>query len=120
MKKKDLIVQLEASKLSIKDLFNDLLNETNGFKYQITVKVLLKKYKPNGEIEFAPVYFNSSTKTIISNKFKLEHAFQEILYRIDAWISKGSGWIIVSIESQNINISTYRPLLLGSSHIELN
>ena len=40
--KKDLIVHLEASKSSIKDLFNDLLNETRGFKYQITVKVLLK------------------------------------------------------------------------------
>ena len=82
--KKDLIVQLEASKSSIKDFFNDLLNETKGFKYQITVKVLLKKYKPNEEIEFTPVYFNSSTKTIINNRFKLEHAFQEILYRIAA------------------------------------
>ena len=41
--KKDLIVQLEASRSSIKDLFNDLLHETKGFKYQITVKVLLKK-----------------------------------------------------------------------------
>ena len=40
--KKDLIEQLKASKSSIKDLFNDLLNETKGFKYQITVKVLLK------------------------------------------------------------------------------
>ena len=40
--RKDLIVQLEASKSSIKDLFNNLLNETKGFKYQITVKVLLK------------------------------------------------------------------------------
>ena len=40
---KDSIVQLEASKSSIKDLFNDLLNETKRFKYQITVKVLLKK-----------------------------------------------------------------------------
>ena len=48
--KKDLIVQLEASKSSIKDLFNDLLNERKGFKYQITVKVLLKKYKPTEEI----------------------------------------------------------------------
>ena len=37
------IVQLEASKSSIKDLFSDLLNETKGFQYQITVKVLLKK-----------------------------------------------------------------------------
>ena len=41
--KKDLIVQLEANKSSIKDFFNDLLNETKGSKYQITVKVLFKK-----------------------------------------------------------------------------
>ena len=40
--KKDRILQLEASKSSIKDMFSDLLNETKGFKYQITVKVLLK------------------------------------------------------------------------------
>ena len=53
--RKDLILQLEVSKLSIKDLFSDLLNETKGSKYQITVKVLLKKYRGNGEIEFAPV-----------------------------------------------------------------
>ena len=105
-----MILQLGKSKSSIKDLFNDLLSETKGFKYQITVKVLLKKYKPNEEIEFTPVYFNSSTKTIINNKFKLEHAFQESLYRTDAWINKGSGWIIESIESQYINVSTYRPL----------
>ena len=32
------IVQLEAIKSSIKDLFSNLLNETKGFKYQITVK----------------------------------------------------------------------------------
>ena len=42
IEKKDPIVQLEASKLSINDFFSDLLNKTKGFKYQITVKVLLK------------------------------------------------------------------------------
>ena len=99
-------------------MFNDLFNETKGFKYQITVKVLLKKYKPNEEIEFTLVYFNSSTKTIINKRLKLEHAFQEILCRIDAWINKRSNWIIESIESQYINISTYRPLK-GSSYIDL-
>ena len=69
IEKKDPIVQLEASKLSIKNLFN-LLNELKGFKYQITVKVLLKKYKLNGEIEFRPVYFNSVTKTVTNHIFK--------------------------------------------------
>ena len=78
VEKKDPIVQLGASKLSIKDLFNDLLNETKGFKYQITVKVLLKKYKFNREIEFAPVYFNSVIKTVINHRVRLENYFQEI------------------------------------------
>ena len=43
IERKDPIVQLEASKLSIKDLFSNLLNETKAFKYQITVNVLLEK-----------------------------------------------------------------------------
>ena len=80
-------------------MFSDLLNETEGLKYQITVKVLLKKYKPNGEIEFAPVYFNSLPKTIINTKFRLENYFQEILYMIDCWINERSDWIVESIES---------------------
>ena len=37
---------------------------------------------------------------------------------IDVWINKGSGWMVESIESQYINISTYRPLS-GSSYDEL-
>ena len=118
IERKDPIVQLEASKSSIKDLFSDLLNETKGFKYQITVKVLLKKYKLNGEIEFAPVYFNSVTKTVINHRFKLENYFQEILYMIDVWINKGLRWTVESIEFQYINIPTYWPLS-GSSYINL-
>ena len=42
IEKKDPLIQLETSKSSIKDLFNDLLKETKGFKYQITGKTLLK------------------------------------------------------------------------------
>ena len=68
IEKKDPIKQLEASKSSIKDLFNDLLNKAEGFKYQITLKVMLKKYNPTGEIEFRPVYFNSTAKTVINHK----------------------------------------------------
>ena len=33
VEKKDPLIQLEASKTSIKDLFKDLLDETKGFKY---------------------------------------------------------------------------------------
>ena len=42
VERNDPIIQLEASISSIKGLFNDLSNETKGFKYQITLKDLLK------------------------------------------------------------------------------
>ena len=71
------------------------------FKYQITVKSLLRKYRINGNKEFAPVYFKPATETVInSDEYVLDKSFQEILYRIDNWINKGSGWITESIRAQ--------------------
>ena len=99
-------------------MFIDLLNKLKGFKYKITVEVLLKKYKHNGKIDFRPVYFNSVTKAVTNHIFKLEKSFEEILYMIDVSINNGSGWIIELIESQYINVSTYRPLS-GSSYMDL-
>ena len=75
-------------------MFKDLLDEIEGFKYQVTVQALLRKDKQNGEIEFAPVYFSSTTKTVIYHNFDLDKSFQEILYRVDNWINQGSGWIV--------------------------
>ena len=53
-------VQLSISKPSIKDLFKDLLNEIKGFKYQITMKGFLSKYKENTDGKFAAVYIEST------------------------------------------------------------
>ena len=52
VEKKDPINQLEASKSSIKDLFSDLLNKTKGFKYQITLKVVLKNTSQMEKLNF--------------------------------------------------------------------
>ena len=78
MDKKDVITQLEASKISIVQLFKYLLIELKGFKYQITLAVLLNKVKNNSETEYSPVYFNSVTKTITNDDFKLYESFQDI------------------------------------------
>ena len=43
------------------------------------------------ETEYAPVYSNSATKTVIySDKYDLDKSFQEILYRTDNCINEGS------------------------------
>ena len=62
------------------------------------------------------LHFNSMAKTVINHRFKLQSSFQDILYLIDVWI--GSGWNFESVESQYINISTYRPLS-GISYMDL-
>ena len=72
----------------------------------MTMKVLLREHKENGDIEFSPVYFNSTTKAVInSNKYDLLKSFQEILYIIDNWINKGPGWVIESMGREYVNIS---------------
>ena len=99
-------------------MFSDLFNETKGFKDKVTVKVLLEKCELSGEIDFPPVYFNSLVETRINHRSRLETSFHEVLYRIDVWINEGSGWNVETIESQYINISTYRPLS-RSSYMDL-
>ena len=90
-----------------------------GFKYQVTIKVLLCKYRINGGKEYAPVYFSSASKTIInSDEYGLDKSSQEILHSRKNWINEVSGWVIESIGAQYGNISTYI-LLIGSTYIEL-
>ena len=88
-------ITITKSKSNIKDLFNDLLDES---KYQLTIKILLKKYK-DSQTEFSPVFFffNSATTIVVNHKFDLEKTFQEILYSIERWVNEGSGWIIEEI-----------------------
>ena len=65
-------VQLKASKISIVELFKNLLVQLKGFKHQTTLAILLSKVKNNSEIKYSPVYFNSLTKTVTnSNKFSV-------------------------------------------------
>ena len=83
------------------------------------MKVLLSKQKENGDREFTTVYFNSTAKTVINlNNYGLNKFFQQVLYRLDNWINKGSAWAIEYIDGEYINISIYSPLS-GSTYIEL-
>ena len=63
--KEDVITQLKSSEISIENLFKDLLMEMKGFKYQITLCVLLSKVKSRDLIEYSTIYLNSLTKTVI-------------------------------------------------------
>ena len=116
--KRDAIVQLKSSKISIKNLFKGLLIELKEFKYQIILYVLLGKVKSSDLSEYSPVYFNSFTKTVIGNKYFLDQCFNDIIYRLESWISHGSGWNVEEIVSQYLTLSSYLPLS-GSTYSKL-
>ena len=53
--KRDVVTQLKASEISIRELFKDLLIELKEFKHEIALAVLLSKVKNSGEIKYSPV-----------------------------------------------------------------
>ena len=81
--KKDVVIQLIDSKISIKNLFKDILVELKGFKYQITLYVLLIQVKSSEYTEYRSVYFNSWTKTVFGDKYFLDQCFNEIIFRLE-------------------------------------
>ena len=62
---KDRLAQSEAGKPVFKELFGDLSVEKKGFKYQITMKALLRKRKENDDIEFTLILFTLFTLFIL-------------------------------------------------------
>ena len=114
----DVIVQLKSGEIALKELFKYLLLELKEFKCQITLCILLIKVKNSGLIEYFAVYFNSLTKTVIGDDYFLDQCFNEIIFRLENWISRGSGWVVQDILSQYLSLSSYLPLS-GSTYIKL-
>ena len=92
--------------------------EIKGFQYQITLQVLLSKVKSSDFIEYSTICLKSLTKTAIGEKYHLNACFNEIIFRLENWISHGSGWIVDSILNRYLNISSYKSLS-GSTYCKL-
>ena len=106
------------SKRSIKNLFNDLLREKQGFKYILSIKITFKKQINDNETLFITLYFNSEVKTITNQRYYLNDSFEKGKNLFDIWISEGSGSVIDKVEGIYINVTNYEPLS-GSSYIPL-
>ena len=48
---------------------------------------------------------------VINDDYGLDQAFEEIIYRVDNWISHGSEWIVEKFYNQHLNVCAYRPLI---------
>ena len=123
--RKDPARQLYYTTPGVAKELQSIFNIDGAMKAQITLKVLFKKKKISGEgeevFEYKDAYFNSTAFTILDGDDIIENLYkaaEEINNKIAFWLSEGSGWTIVEIQSHFVNIVKYLPLR-GSSYLPL-
>ena len=104
----------------------DLLKTMKGIKFIETLEVTFEKdtidSKTGKHVSiYKTAFFNGKAKIVTKVddlEPELSMSKQEILNRIDKWVSEGSGWVIDRMDNHYINVTLYKPLN-GSSYIEL-
>ena len=118
--RQDPLIQLQNTRSVIKKNLLKILNEMKGLKFNETLKIMFEKLNGD-ELIKEPAYLNAEKQTV-TNETEIEELLQitqqQILNKIQKWISKGSGWTIKSVDGHFINVVKYRPLR-GYSYIPL-
>lgn len=119
---KDARVQLLAVREELLLHLDSLLRQVLGpFRFLQTMHINFKKYINEREMTFKESYFNSNPQTITNRTtipFSVDFTSDQLLTKIEAWMTEGSNWTIDLILGHHINVSKYNPLA-GSSYIEL-
>ena len=118
--KQDPLIQLQKTRLLINTNLLKILNEMKGLKFNETLKIKFEKQNGDELIE-ENAYLNAEKQTVTNDTEiaeLLQITQQQILNKIQKWISKGSGWTIKSVDGHFINVIKYRPLR-GYSYIPL-
>ena len=117
---KDILEQLQNTRLAISRFFEKILNQNKGFKFVETIVVNFEKLK-NGEPEEEMVYFNSKAQIIMNVsdiKPNLEMSQEKIMKDVAEWLKEGSGWTTDGVLEHYFNVVNYKPLE-GKSYIPL-
>ena len=118
--KQDPLIQLQHTRLLIENNLLEILTKMKGLKFNEVLKITFKKQVGDESIE-KTAYFNGKVQ-LVTNEIEIAESLQitqeQIINRIQQWISEGSGWTIQSVDTHFINVVKYRPLN-GSSYIPL-
>ena len=100
---------------SINNFFKDLLREKRGLKYNLGAVITFKKWNNAiNSYDIETIHIKTKAITVISQRFNLNSAYEELKHRLNIWTGLGSGWIIDKIEDINIDIANYDPLAVSS------
>ena len=104
--------QLNETEKVVQDKLRLDLVKMKGLKATITLKITFEKQK-EGEVITKTALFNSKTNVILNKDDVSEmqqNAFNQIINKIENWLSEGSGWRIFSVDGHYVNLVQYNPL----------
>ena len=120
IERQDPVIQLLYTRSVIKNNLLKILTEMKGFKFNEVLRITFEKQEGDEPIE-KTAYFSGKPQTV-TNEMEIAKSLritqEQIVNKIQKWISGGSGWTIQSVDGHFINVVKYRPLK-GSSYIKL-
>ena len=105
---------LMDSKSRIRALLRQLQDEMGALKFYLTIEMTFTEVI--GDREHVQHFTTSATELLESSileKVSMEHLLK-LIQRVDDFISLGSGWIVLSLNSVKLNVTPYNLHRVGS------
>ena len=91
----------------------DEVQALKGVKFQLALRVLLRKDKSDGSVELTNPVFRHKQEVLLQVheiRGTLDRTFPPILEALEKWTQSGSGWVVDSVETLWLDIAHYQPL----------
>ena len=112
---------LKGVRPKIRDKLEEEIQALNGVKFQLALKVSLRKDGPDGAEELMePVLRHKQEALLQPSEIggALDAAEARLLETLEKWTQRGSGWVVDRVVTLWIDIARYQPLR-GGSYIDL-
>ena len=112
---------LEGVRPQIRAKLEKEIKALNGIKFQLALKVQLRKDNQDGSEEYTDPVLRHKHEAVLHNseiKGALNQAFPTIQKTLEKWTQRGSGWVVDRVEVLWLDIARYQPLR-GGSYIPL-
>ena len=118
-------VDVRAFMQEVEPRIHDKLEEEifalNGVKFQLALKVQIRKDNPDGSEEYTVTVLRHKQEALLqASKINedLNRAIPHLLELLEKWTQRGSGWVVDRVQNLWLDITRYQPPR-GGSYIPL-
>ena len=101
----------------IHDKLEEEILALNGVKFQLALKVQLRKDNPDGSEEYTDHVLRHMQEALLQASEineDLNKAIPHLLEQLKKWTQRGSGWVVDRVQTLWLDIARYQPLRGGS------